>query len=323
MPKKPEVYLLAAAFTAPLILVLKALVYYAAGGAGFLSDAGESLVNLFTAGLGAYGAFWARQPRDLEHPYGHGKVDDLIGFSQALVVGLTGVILAYSLLQGHYKPLSLSAPAIAWSLSTILLNTLLASSLWVGYHRFRLLTLRAEAWHLLSDALTTAIVLLSSWSVAHGWPAFLDRSIGLLIVGLILLGAYRVLRHSASRLIDTQEAPHLEQLIQLLEKHRQPSWIDIHNVRIQQYGPKLHIDGHITFPWYWTLSQAHEALKALESVLESELNRPVEFFWHMDPCEPVCCRYCELIECSHRQARFEQRLPYTKEGLFVNQKGLR
>ncbi len=323
MLKKPEDHLLVAALAAPLILGIKALVYYQAGGAGFLSDTGESLVNLFTAGLGAYGAFWARQPRDLDHPYGHGKVDDLVGFAQALVIGGTGLILAYSILQGHYKPLVLEGAAIGWSISTILTNASLAALLWSAYRRFRLLVLRAEAWHLLSDALTTVLVLLSSLGVAHGWPSFLDRIAGLILSILILLGAYRILRRSASRLIDTQEAIYLEQLIRLLEKHRRPNWIDIHNVRIQQYGTKLHIDGHITFPRYWTLTQAHEELKALETTLAQELSKPVEFFWHMDPCEPVCCRYCEVAECTYRQAAFEQRLPYTKEGLFVNQKGLR
>ncbi len=320
---RPEVYVGIAAAFAPVVLILKAAAYYKAGGAGFLSDAGESLLNLLTAAIGTYGAFLARQPRDREHPYGHGKVDDLISALQAILVGGGGLFLGYAILMGRFDRLQYAPAAITFNALALGLNLLLSVFLFKGSVRFQSRILRSEAWHLLSDVLTSGLVIFGTMGVWAGWPDFVDRAVGLLLSVFIVWGAIRLLGYSASRLIDTQDKALFEQVGKALEAHRRPGWIDVHNVRIQRYGTNLHIDGHVTFPWYWSLQEAHAELKELERRLESILGTSVEFFWHMDPCEEVCCPYCEVKDCAYRRAPFTRRLPFTVETLYPNQKGFR
>jgi len=308
---------------APVGLILKAAAYYAAGGAGFLSDAGESLLNLLTAVVGTYGAFLARQPRDRDHPYGHGKVDDLVSALQALLVGAGGLLLGYTILMGNFERLQYVPRALLFNALALSLNLLLSVFLFKGSKVFHSQILRSEAWHLLSDVLTSGLVIFGTVGVWAGWPNFLDRAIGLLLSVFVVWGAARLLGRSALRLIDTQDKAIFARLEKALEAHRRPGWIDVHNVRIQRYGPNLHIDGHVTFPWYWSLQEAHAELKELERTLEGVLGANVEFFWHMDPCEPVCCPYCEVKDCPHRQAPFVRRLSFTMETLYPNQKGFR
>jgi len=306
-----------------VVLILKAAAYYRAGGAGFLSDASESLLNLLTAAIGLYGTFLARQPRDREHPYGHGKVDDLMSALQAMLVGGGGLFLGYAILMGRFERLQYAPKAIILNALALGLNLLLSVFLFRGSTHVQSRILRSEAWHLLSDVLTSGLVIFGTIGVWAGWPEFLDRAIGLLLSVFIVWGAIRLLGHSASRLIDTQDKALFEQVGKALETHRRPGWIDVHNVRIQRYGANLHIDGHVTFPWYWSLQEAHAELKELERILEKVLGTGVEFFWHMDPCEEVCCPYCEVKDCVYRRLPFVRRLPFTAETLYPNQKGFR
>ncbi|MCX7764074.1 MAG: cation diffusion facilitator family transporter [Bacteroidia bacterium] len=305
-----------------LVLLLKAAAYITGGSAGFFSDAGESLINVLTALLGLYGVWWSRQPRDREHPYGHGKIDSLIAAIQAIIVVVTAGILAFSILGGKYAPAQVDnlPEVVLYQGGAIGINSTLAFFLWYASRKHRLTILRAESYHLLSDVATSLVVLLNFFALKWGLPASVDRLVGLGVVLVVGYGALRILRDTGAALVDAQDPRLLNRLTELIKAHHRPEWIDIHNVRIQRYGQALHVDGHITLPWYWSLREAHEAMKALEDVLRKELQVEVEFFWHMDPCEPVCCPFCELRACPHRKAPFKKKTSLTPEKLFINQK---
>lgn len=323
MPSGPERLLrwsLAGAF---IVLLLKVHAYTTGGSAGFFSDAGESLVNILTALLGLYGVWWARRPRDRDHPYGHGKVDTLIAALQALIVIATAGGLALSILTGHYMTAQAGAAptALLYQAGAMTMNALLAFLLWRGSRVYSSAILRSESFHLLGDVGTSLVVVINFLGLQwHYSNLLIDKLVGLGMVVLVGYGALRILRETGAALVDTQDPYLLRRLADALEKHRRPEWIDLHNVRIQRYGQALHIDGHVTLPWYWTLHDAHEAMKALEHTLRRELGGEVEFFWHMDPCEPVCCPFCEVSGCPHRQKPFLRRRRISPETLFVNQK---
>jgi divalent metal cation (Fe/Co/Zn/Cd) transporter len=64
----------------------------------------------------------------------------------------------------------------------------------------------------------------------------------------IIVVGYKIVRKSLSGIMDEQDPDLLEQIIQILEENRRTEWIDVHNMKIQQFGANLHIDAHITFP---------------------------------------------------------------------------
>jgi len=95
----------------------------------------------------------------------------------------------------------------------------------------------------------------------------------------------------------------------------------VHNMRVQQYGNNYHIDCHITLPYYLELSQAHDELKAVEKLVNQGFpNSEVEFFIHADPCLPVCCHYCQLMECPVRKEKFSGKITWTRENVLPNRK---
>jgi divalent metal cation (Fe/Co/Zn/Cd) transporter len=130
-----------------------------------------------------------------------------------------------------------------------------------------------------------------------------------------------LLRTSISGLMDETDMHVVDQVIDILVKHRRAAWIDIHNMRVQQYGNNYHIDCHLTLPYYLQLSDAHDELKAIEQLVNDAVSSgEVEFFIHTDPCIPLCCHYCQIVDCPVRQEPFTGVIQWTRENVLPNRK---
>jgi len=108
--------------------------------------------------------------------------------------------------------------------------------------------------------------------------------------------------------------------LEFLNKNRKPAWIDIHNVRIQQHGSQLHIDGHITLPWYYELREAHGEMEEMIKSVAAATDRNVEFNFHMDDCRPISCEICQLFECKVRQKPFVKKVEWNAANISQLQK---
>lgn len=129
------------------------------------------------------------------------------------------------------------------------------------------------------------------------------------------------MRTSISGLMDETDMRVVDKVIQVLEQHRRHRWIDVHNMRVQQYGNNYHIDCHLTLPYYLELSEAHEELKAIERLVNDAFSSgEVEFFIHTDPCVPSCCHYCQMEHCPVRQDAFAGIIDWKRENVLPNRK---
>jgi hypothetical protein len=105
-----------------------------------------------------------------------------------------------------------------------------------------------------------------------------------------------------------------------MNSSRQPEWIDLHNVRLIKFGNRLHVDCHLTLPWYLNLKEAHEQIDSFARLVRTEMGDGIEFFIHTDACMPFSCKICSVTDCSQRQHPFEQRITWTIENIFENEK---
>src|SRR5204862_2095746 len=106
----------------------------------------------------------------------------------------------------------------------------------------------------------------------------------------------------------------------VLDQIKRNHWIDIHNMRIQKFGDLLHIDCHMTLPYYESLDNVHFEIKELEDSLNRAFDNRVELFVHTDPCQQIPCNICPIAECQVRKQPFEKRVVWTAENLALNQK---
>jgi cation diffusion facilitator family transporter len=182
------------------------------------------------------------------------------------------------------------------------------------------LVLISSGKHLQSDTITTAGVVVSLVIVYFTKLFWLDAAIALVFSMYIMFVGYKIIRSALKGIMDEADPEMLENLAKILEKGRKTEWIDIHNTRIQQHGEKLHIDSHLTLPWYYELRTAHDSMEEVIKKIVENMDRNIEFNIHMDDCKPFSCEICQIMDCPVREKPFVKKIDWTANNISQVQK---
>ncbi|MDR6516014.1 cation diffusion facilitator family transporter [Chryseobacterium camelliae] len=281
------------------------------------SDAMESIVNVISAFMGLYSLHLAAKPRDEDHPYGHGKVEFVTSGIEGALIAIAGIMIIYeginSLLTG--KVLDKLDWGILIIAATAIVNYILGYISVKKGRRENSLVLISSGKHLQSDTVTTLGVVISLVVVYFTKIYWLDSVVALIFGLYIIFVGYKIVRRSLSGIMDEQDPDLLNQIVSILEENRRTEWIDIHNMKIQQFGASLHIDAHITLPWYYSLRDAHKEMENVIMLLAKNTQRSVEFNFHMDDCKSISCPVCQIMDCPVRERNFVKRVQWTPENV--------
>jgi divalent metal cation (Fe/Co/Zn/Cd) transporter len=141
-----------------------------------------------------------------------------------------------------------------------------------------------------------------------------------LLGGYITYNGLKLTRESVFNLLDKADYHKLKHIVSLLQEHRREKWIDMHNLRVLKYGSHLHVDCHITLPWYETLEQTHEEVDMVEKLVKANVQSDIEFFIHADPCLPQSCSICVIKDCLYRKHEFVKKLDWNLDNLLPDKK---
>jgi divalent metal cation (Fe/Co/Zn/Cd) transporter len=155
------------------------------------------------------------------------------------------------------------------------------------------------------------------WATGLTW---LDPVLSLVLALVIIYNGFLLTRQSVARLMDETDIPTLDRVVTLLNVHKDANWIDVHNLRVQKYGADLHVDCHLTLPYYWDLNRVHDEVHHFEDTLKEGFQAEVEIFVHADPCVKACCSYCRVADCPVRAMAFVRDVDWTADNLPLNQK---
>src|ERR1044072_3570583 len=120
--------------------------------------------------------------------------------------------------------------------------------------------------------------------------------------------------------MDESDSALLVKVVHVLNDNRRENWIDFHNLRIIKYGNVLHIDCHLTVPWYLNVHEAHLEIDELTKLIRDEFGDSIEFFIHTDGCLEFSCRICSKKDCPVRQHAQERKIEWTVANISNNQK---
>ncbi len=305
-----------------VLLLLKLGAYYLTNSTAILTDALESIVNVVASAFALYSIYLSGQPRDQNHPYGHGKIEFLSsGFEGALILS-AGLFILVEAVFSFFEPRSLQN--LDWGLLIIALTT--AVNAFTGWRLVKVgrqtdsLALIADGRHLLTDSVSSMFVVVGVglvWITGEGW---IDSVLSLILAGVIIYNGFVITRQSIARLMDEADLPTLDRVVRVLNERKSRNWIDVHNLRVQKYGADLHIDCHLTLPYYWDLEHVHNEVHVFEDALKVASNSEVEIFVHTDPCLKECCHYCRVADCPVRAFPFVRDVEWNAENLPLNQK---
>lgn len=305
-----------------ILFIGKLIAWQLTNSDAVFSDAMESIVNIIAAFMGLYSLYLAAKPKDEDHPYGHGKVEFITSGVEGALIIFAGIIIIVeasdSLLNGN------TPKKLDWGILIVAVTAIINHLL--GYFSYQKgvkensLVLQSSGKHLQSDTITTLGVVLSLVLMYFTKWYWIDAIVALLFGSYIMFVGYKIIRKALSGIMDEADIGMLARLAEFLNKNRKPEWIDIHNMKIQQHGSRLHIDAHLTLPWYLELREAHEEMENVIKSIISNTERKIEFNFHMDDCKPFSCEICQLSDCKVRQKDFKKKIEWDEKTISQPQK---
>ncbi len=321
--ERSNIRLQALAFVVSIILMaVKFFAYFVTNSNAILSDAFESIINVVAGAFALYSIILAAKPRDRDHPYGHGKVEFLSAGLEGALIIIAGIFIIGKSFYNFFIFRELQQLELGILLIAIsgIVNFGMGKLLEKRGLRTHSQAMSADGKHLLSDAYSTFGLLAGLMLVYFTGLNWLDNVVAILFGIIIIITGFKVLRKSISGIMDEADFELLENLIGILNQARREEWIDIHNLRAIKYGPVLHVDCHVTLPWYYDLRESHDASEKLAEMIRKEAGRNVEFFIHNDPCVPDSCKICRMKNCAVRQHDFEKKIEWNLETVLRNSK---
>lgn len=283
-------------------MLLKFAAYFFTQSNAIFSDALESIVNVAASGFAFYSVYLSAIPKDQNHPYGHGKIEFFSVFVEGGLIFIAGLFIIGKGIYNIFYPVDLAniLEGLGIILFTGIVNYLLGSYLLRKSKGLNSLTLMAEGKHLVTDAFSTFGLTVGLVVLYLTGYQMVDVVLSIILGLFILYNGYKLLRRSVGGLMDESDTKMLEEVVDVLQKNRKTSWIDVHNLRIQRYGNELHLDCHLTLPNYFDLNRVHTEVSEVDALINQHVRLKTEFFIHADPCLPQCCHYCNVGNCPIR-----------------------
>lgn len=309
---KQRLALLSLVVSLALVLV-KFYAYFLTRSQAVLTDALESIINVVASGFALYSVYLASRPKDENHPYGHGKIEHLsVGFEGGLIL-MAGGFIFYSAVKSFLYPHALEQPGWGMALlaATAIVNLIVGFVLVQAGRKHHSPALVGDGQHLYLDSLSTLVSCAALLLVLLTGNVLFDSGASVLLGVFIVVNGYRMVRRSVSGLMDESDVTTVAQVIGELQVLRQPAWIDVHNLRVLRYGANLHIDCHVSMPYYFSLEEVHTEVHRIEDFIRGRFEVEVEMFVHADPCSFAACSHCHMPDCPVRQHPFTREIPWT------------
>ena len=283
----PHGRLLALSVVASLVTVgLKFGAYRITGSVGLLSDAVESTANVVAALTALLAIWYASQPADKEHPYGHEKIEFFSSgveggliFLAAITIGWTGWLR----LQNPVAPEQIGAGLWLVGISTLINYAVGRALLKVGKATDSIV-LEADGRHLLTDVWTSIGVgiglVLTVWTHAP----WLDPVLAILVALNIARIGFDLLRRSFNGLMDRAlEESEVDAIRHAIQSTLGPD-MTYHALRTRRAGAQRFVDYHLLVPGHTPLRDAHDREMQIGRAI-SEAVPGIEITAHIEPIE--------------------------------------
>ena len=305
-----------------LLLVIKFIAYYSTHSVAVLTDAMESIVNVAAGFIGLYSLYIAAKPRDWDHPYGHGKAEFLSAAIEGTLIGSAGAIILYKGIQNLIHPVELHK--IDYGIWLVAITAVI--NFIVGYFclstgkKNNSMALMASGKHLQTDTWSTLGIIAGLILLYITGYIWIDSAVAILFAVFIIYTGYQIVRRSIAGIMDEADVKLLGRMVQILNANRKENWVDLHNLRVIKYGSVLHMDCHLTVPWFQNIHEAHREIDVLAELIRREFGESLELFVHSDGCLPFQCQICDKAICQERKNNFVKKIEWTLENISQNKK---
>jgi cation diffusion facilitator family transporter len=251
------------------------------GSVSILSEAIHSSIDLIAAVIAFFAVKVSGNPADDRHPFGHGKVENVSGVIEALLIFAASAWIIYEAVGRFLHPGETEALGLGVLVMVIsaVVNTFVSRRLYKVAKLTDSVALEADALHLKTDVITSAGVALGLGLIwLTGWHV-LDPIIALLVAVIIIYESWMLLRKAFSPLLDTAlSQSEMTKLTGILEEME----VQYHDLRTRAAGHQRFVEFHLDVPAHDTIETIHRQCDLIEARLEHEF-RNISVIIHPEP----------------------------------------
>jgi cation diffusion facilitator family transporter len=255
------------------------------GSIAIITEAIHSLIDLVASVIAFFSVRKADEPADIDHPYGHEKVENLAAAIEGMLILLGAGVIIYEATHQLVEGPSVDRLGIGIAVMgfAVIANLGVSAVLYRQAKVHESQALEGDAAHLRTDALTSAGVLVGLALAQITGDAAFDPITALVVAVAIVIAGFRLLRKSSGALVDESlPDPEMDRIETAIAAARTPEVAGYHRLRARRAGSRRHIDMHVQFNHGTSLERAHEVAHLMRDSIEDEIPQ-ADVLIHVEP----------------------------------------
>lgn len=280
-----------------VLVVLKLITGLMLSSVSIISEAIHSGIDLIASLIAAFSVKQSGKPADERHRYGHGKIENLSGTIEALLIFVAAIwiiveaVNKFSTGETHTD----LGIGIAVMLFSGIANYFVSIYLLKVAKKHDSIALEADAMHLRADVYTSLGVLLGLVLMKLTGIPWIDPVMALLVAVLIIKTAYSLTKEAALPLLDENLPRQEEEEIIAIINSFSDSFLNFHKLRSRKAGSVRHIDLHLVVKRDQPVEEAHRLSHVIIAAIK-EKYPTAELLVHIEPCKDDYCNKCNICE---------------------------
>ena len=258
------------------LIILKIVAGILSGSISIISEAIHSGMDLIAAIIAFFSVRMSSKPADKKHPYGHGKIENVSGVIEGLLIFIAAFLIISEAIKKitspHPAEVTETTVAVIVMVFSGVVNIFVSRILYKTAKSEDSIALEADALHLKTDVYTSFGVAVGLVLIKITGISILDPIVAILVACLIVKEAWVLCRSAFGPLLDTKLSDADESRIKdIMDKYKEDI-LDYHELRTRKSGNVKYIDFHMTVKEVLTVRESHELSEKIEQELENALN---------------------------------------------------
>lgn len=269
-----------------ILTIGKLIIGIMIGSVSVISEAIHSGVDLLASFIALFAVKSSAKPPDHRHPYGHGKIENVSGTVEALLIFLAAVLIIKEAIAKIIHPPQFSD--LGWGIAIMAFSALV--NLLVAIYEIRVgrkadsVALEADGYHHLTDVYTSLGVFAGLILISITHIKIVDPITAILVACLILKAAWDLTVKAFAPLMDTSMDKDSIKLVESILDEYNSYFLEYHELRTRKAGRESYIDLHLVLNSTYSIQEAHELCDAIEARIEEALAYS-HVMIHVEPAE--------------------------------------
>ncbi|HEY8389401.1 MAG TPA: cation diffusion facilitator family transporter [Clostridia bacterium] len=256
-----------------LLAVMKVITGFITMSSAVMADGVHSLSDIGTTIIAMFAVGFSKEESDKRHPYGHERIEFVISLIIAFILIITAVSFLINSIEGLFDPTSvikhLNVSIIVMVVSVLFKEGLYQISMRVG-KKYESEAIKAAAVDNRTDALSSIAVLIGLIFAAFN-ISFMEEVASIVVAGIILFEAIKIIIDSSKQLIDSSVGEEIENKIRE-STMKKTDVLAIESLKTRKFGNRLYVDIDIIVDKNLSFEKAHEISHSVHDIIEKEFN---------------------------------------------------